>query len=56
MRGVLLMDDDDNVQKEFGQPDIIVCDLGILDWLELASGTVLVDYKYIIELQRKCGG
>ena len=50
------MDDVDNLHKELEKPDIIVCDLGELDWLELESDMVLVDYKYIMELQRKCGG
>lgn len=50
------MDDPDSGKKELETPDIIVCDLGMLDWLELANGTVVVDYKYIRELQRKYGG
>lgn len=35
------------------KPTIIVCDLEIFDWLELANGTVLVDYKYLMEQQIK---
>ncbi len=50
------MDNVDYKQKVLEAPNIIVCDLGIYDWLELADGTLLVDYKYIRELQRKYGG
>lgn len=35
---------------------IIVCDLGELDWIEFANGIVLVDYRYIAELERKHAG
>lgn len=47
--------DDKKIELET-TPNIIVCSLGVLDWLVLANGTILVDYNYILELQRICGG
>ncbi len=55
-RGVLPMNDVDDKKIELETPNIIVCSLDVLDWLILANGTVLVDYNYILELQRICGG
>jgi hypothetical protein len=50
------MDNMDSEQEALATPDILVCDLGSIDWLQLTDGTVLVDYKYIMELAKKCGG
>jgi hypothetical protein len=50
------MNDVDNKYAEKEKPIIIVCDLGMFDWVELADGIVLVDYRYIGELQRKYEG
>lgn len=44
----------DVIKKDTSErPTIIVCDLKIFDWLELSDGTVLVDYQYLMELQKK---
>lgn len=43
-------------KKELVKTKIIVCDLGELDWIEFANGTVFVDYRYIIELEKKHAG
>lgn len=45
------MNDFENVSDS--DKRIIVCDLGELDWVEFVDGTVLIDYRYISELQKK---
>lgn len=47
------MDDIDNKNETVNTQKIIVCDLGIFDWLKLDDGTMLVDYGYIMELQKE---
>lgn len=48
--------DDIIIIKTSERPVVVVCDLGVFEWLELPDGIVLVDYRYLMELQKKHGG
>lgn len=51
----MFMKDVVNLQKQEETQRIFVCDLEIFYWLELADGTILVDFKYLGEMQKQCG-
>lgn len=44
-----------NLKKQEETQRVIVCNLEIFCWLELADGIILVDFKYFEELQKQCG-